>query len=122
MPTPYDSELAKKLNLKSGMAVHLIGAPADLDLSGLARSDSDDGGGVIVFARTVAELDATVGSAVAAARADHIAWIAYPKGGRLGTDLNRDILWKHMAGNGIRPVRQVALDDTWSALRFRPAR
>jgi len=26
-----------------------------------------------------------------------------------------------MAGHGVRPVRQVALDEIWSALRFRPA-
>ena len=30
--------------------------------------------------------------AIAAARADRLAWISYPKGGQLGTDLNRDLL------------------------------
>jgi hypothetical protein len=60
--------------------------------------------------------------AVAAARADRLAWIGYPKGGRLGTDLNRDRLVAAMADNGVQPVRQVSIDDTWSALRFRPAK
>lgn len=55
------------------------------------------------------------------ARADHLAWAAYPKAGQLGTDLNRDILWKHMEEHGIKPVRQVAIDGTWSAMRFRGA-
>ena len=50
-----------------------------------------------------------------------LTWIAYPKAGQLETDLNRDILWELLDGKGVRPVRQVALDDTWSALRFRPA-
>jgi hypothetical protein len=27
-----------------------------------------------------------------------------------------------LAGYGVQPVRQVSLDDTWSALRFRPAK
>jgi hypothetical protein len=25
-----------------------------------------------------------------------------------------------MKGSGLRPVTQIAIDDTWSALRFRP--
>ena len=49
-----------------------------------------------------------------------VLWIAYPKAGKLDTDLNRDVLWKLLDGNGIRPVRQIAIDDTWSAMRFRP--
>jgi hypothetical protein len=58
---------------------------------------------------------------VAAARQDKLAWIAYPKAGQLGTDLNRDILAGELSGQGVQPVRQVAIDETWSALRFRPA-
>ncbi len=46
-------------------------------------------------------------------------WIAYPKGGR--ADINRDSLWPIVAEHtGMRPITQVSLDDTWSALRFRP--
>jgi hypothetical protein len=52
---------------------------------------------------------------------DRLAWIACPKAGKLGTDLNRDILAALVADRGVRPVRQVAIDETWSALRFRPA-
>lgn len=46
---------------------------------------------------------------------------AYPKAGQLGTDLNRDILGGALAGEGVQPVRQVAIDEVWSALRFRPS-
>ena len=59
--------------------------------------------------------------AVEAARGDKLAWIAYPKAGKLGTDLNRDILAALLTERGVQPVRQVAIDETWSALRFRPA-
>jgi hypothetical protein len=45
----------------------------------------------------------------------------YPKARQLGTDLNRDSLWELLVGDGIRPVRQIAIDDTWFALRFRQA-
>jgi hypothetical protein len=46
------------------------------------------------------------------------AWVAYPKGNR--TDINRDTIWAILAEHGMRPVTQVAIDETWSALRFRP--
>jgi hypothetical protein len=44
--------------------------------------------------------------------------VAYPKAGR--ADNNRDSLWPILAGYGLRPIGQVAIDDVWSALRFRP--
>ena len=45
-------------------------------------------------------------------------WVAYPKGNR--ADINRDSLWPILAEHGLRPIGQVAVDDVWSALRFRP--
>jgi hypothetical protein len=47
-----------------------------------------------------------------------ILWFCYPKGGR--ADINRDTLWPMVAVHGLRPITQVAIDETWSALRFRP--
>ena len=37
-----------------------------------------------------------------------------------GADINRDSLWPMVAVHGLRPITQVAIDETWSALRFRP--
>lgn len=67
--------------------------------------------------------------AAAAARAvldkhrDHLTapavmWVAYRKGGR--SDINRDTLWPIVLEYGLRPNGQVAIDEEWSALRFRP--
>ena len=47
--------------------------------------------------------------------------VAPAKSGQLGTDLNRDSLAALLSVGGIQPVRQIALDTVWSALRFRPA-
>ena len=47
-----------------------------------------------------------------------IFWVAYPKGNR--TDINRDSLWPILSEYGLRPITQVAVDNVWSALRFRP--
>lgn len=75
---------------------------------------------VIVFVTDAAELRDTGAPAWEAARADRLAWICYPKNKQLGTDLNRDTLAASAAEHGARPVRQIAIDATWSALRFRP--
>ena len=61
-------------------------------------------------------------AAIAAVRPDGLLWMAYPKGtSKVKTDVNRDRLWEATNPTGWRPVRQVALDDVWSAMRFRPA-
>jgi hypothetical protein len=44
-----------------------------------------------------------------------------PKAGKLGTDLNRDRVRERVAEHGLATVRQVALDDVWSALRLKSA-
>jgi hypothetical protein len=84
-------------------------------------ADAASADAVVAFARNRAELDTVAAPAVEAARQDRLAWIAYPKAGKLGTDLNRDILAALLTARGVQPVRQVAIDETWSALRFRPA-
>ena len=116
-------DLAAKLQIKPGTIVAAVGAPADgPDLAGLgSQGEPADAGAVIAFVRRKDELPAQAEAAIAAARDDRLAWVAYPKGGQLGTDLNRDSLAATLKTHGIQPVRQVALDDVWSALRFRPA-
>jgi hypothetical protein len=74
-----------------------------------------------LFVRDSKTLSRTGGPVFEAAKADRLAWIAYPKASQLGTDLKRDILSKLVKPIGIQPVRQVSVDDTWSAMRFRPA-
>jgi hypothetical protein len=51
---------------------------------------------------------------------DAVTRVAYPKARQLGTDLNRDSLAALPSEKGIRAMRQIAIDDVWSALRFRP--
>jgi hypothetical protein len=114
------SALAAKLNLKPGMKLRIVGKPADVSLPGVTGTASARAEAVIVFVKGLADVDSRAGPAVDAAREDRIAWVAYPKAGKLDTDLNRDTLWRHMLGKGIQGVRQIALDEVWSAMRFRP--
>jgi hypothetical protein len=114
--------LAKKLNLKPGMQVKVLLKPRGLELGDLELSSSAKADALLLFAPTLADVKAKGALVIAAAKADGLAWIAYPKAGQLGTDLNRDVLWKHLLGLGAQGVRQVAIDDVWSAMRFRPAK
>ncbi len=38
------------------------------------------------------------------------------------SDINRDGMWELLSRLGIRAVRQISIDDDWSALRFRGER
>jgi len=117
-------ELAAKLQIKPGTQVAVVAGPADgPDLTGLGplATDPAEAGAVIAFARHRADLTGAASPAIEAARDDRLAWIAYPKAGQLGTDINRDSLAAAVAELGIQPVRQVSIDEVWSALRFRPA-
>ena len=117
-------DVTAKLQIKAGQRVAVLAGSGDVptvaaDANPLAEPADADA--VIAFARNKAELAAVAGPAVEAARQDRLAWVAYPKAGKLGTDLNRDILAALLTAEGVQPVRQVAIDETWSALRFRPA-
>ena len=113
-------DVTAKLQIKPGQTVAALAGACEVppfappDNPPAEPGDAD---AVVAFARNKAELDSVAAPAIEAARQDKLAWIAYPKAGKVGTDLNRDIL----AARGVQPVRQVAIDETWSALRFRPA-
>jgi len=52
---------------------------------------------------------------------DSILWLAYQKGSaKIKTDLNRDIIRWTAEKYGVKTVTAISIDDTWSALRFRP--
>ncbi len=118
-------DVAAKLQIKPGQRVAIVAAPADLVITLPSEceqvGDPEVADAVIAFARSVTDVVSTGQPALEAARRDKLAWIAYPKARKLGTDLNRDVLSESVASEGVQPVRQVAIDDVWSALRFRPA-
>ena len=52
-----------------------------------------------------------------AVKPNGLIWVSYPKGKALPTDLNRDIVARTLNEVGLQVVTQVAIDETWSALR-----
>ncbi len=54
---------------------------------------------------------------------DAILWMCYPKGTskKYSCDFNRDTGWEKLGKLNLETVRMVAIDEDWSALRFRKA-
>ncbi|MCK8522653.1 hypothetical protein M0D21_13800 [Aquimarina sp. D1M17] len=52
---------------------------------------------------------------------DAILWFAYPKktSKKYKSEINRDNGWGVLGDYNLEPVRQVSIDDDWSAIRFR---
>jgi len=76
---------------------------------------------VLGFAVTQAEMATRAQALCAAATPEAIVWLCYPKqtSKAFKSDLNRDVLWKLVEPLGLQPNRQIAIDDDWSALRFK---
>ncbi|GHO89254.1 hypothetical protein [Dictyobacter formicarum] len=127
MPT---TTLPKKLQLKAEQHALILHAPPGyLDTlaplpPGVKVVQSGDGqyDFVQLFIKNLADLQATLPAAVQAVKPDGLFWIAYPKGGaKAGTDVNRDILWEAVSQHNLTGVSLIALDETWSCMRFRAA-
>jgi hypothetical protein len=114
-------DLTEKLQIKPGQSLALLNPPPGVTLPTSTAGGQPATAAVVVGFAVHRDDLGRLGPVISAARADRLAWIGYPKGGKLGTDLNRDRLAQALACEGIQPARQVSIDDTWSALRFRPA-
>jgi hypothetical protein len=75
----------------------------------------------LVFVTRKDQVDRVSKSLAAKATGDAVVWFAYPKGTskKLKCDFNRDNGWEVIRAAGFDTVRQVAIDEDWSALRFR---
>jgi hypothetical protein len=119
--------LAEKMQFKQGQSMALINVPDGYaqslaaEMSEVEIGDADRYDGVLAFVNTLAEAGKIAPQTFAAVADDALVWIAYPKqSSGIDTDVNRDTLWESTNGTGWRPVRQVSIDDTWSAVRYRP--
>ncbi|HTB67870.1 MAG TPA: hypothetical protein VK727_16725 [Steroidobacteraceae bacterium] len=120
--------LFKKLNLGTHTDVVVLNAPASFEpelaaLSGVTvkRAVSRPCAFAMAFVITQGELDAASRKLGAACAGDAIVWMVYPKGTskKYRCEFNRDSGWAALAAAGFEPVRMVAIDADWSALRFR---
>jgi hypothetical protein len=122
--------LFNKLNLKGQTEIVVLNAPESFEreLDALAGvTVHRDASAVervefaLAFVITTAELAAAADAVLAKAQGDAVVWFAYPKGTskRYKCEFNRDSGWTPLGAAGFEGVRQVAIDEDWSALRFR---
>jgi hypothetical protein len=124
------SPLFKKLNLGTQAVIQVLNAPQSFEpelaaLTGVTvkRSVSGPSTFAMAFVITQAQRDAASSKLAAACTGDAILWMVYPKGTskRYRCEFNRDSGWAALGAAGFEPVRMVAIDADWSALRFRRA-
>ena len=122
--------LFRKLNFRDHERLLVLNAPESFEseLSGLEGVTILQKATVrtsvsfaIGFAVKQSELDSVSKKLAQSAEGDAIVWIAYPKGSskKYKAEFNRDQGWTAIGEAGFEPVRQVAIDEDWSALRFR---
>ena len=124
--------LGRKLGLKDGQRALLLGVPAGLDaisgFSGFRASETEIGTVAArdidyahVFETERSVLEELAPKLAARLKPDGMLWIAYQKGAaRVNTDLSRDVGWDPLTDAGWRGVSLIAVDEVWSAMRFRP--
>ncbi|MBD0381771.1 YdeI/OmpD-associated family protein [Paenibacillus sedimenti] len=76
---------------------------------------------VQVFVYNMAEVQSLTPQAIQAVIPEGMLWINYPKGtSKIKTDINRDSGWQTVTDLQFEGVSLVSIDETWSAMRFRP--
>ena len=74
----------------------------------------------LVFAVSQRQLVNILKEVIPALQEDAKFWIAYPKlTSKIASDLSRDKNWDFVSDHGFEAVRMIALDNVWSAGRFK---
>ncbi|HME39821.1 MAG TPA: hypothetical protein VKG63_12785 [Steroidobacteraceae bacterium] len=124
------SGLWEKLNLRDHREIFVLNAPKSFEaalktLRGVRvqrRVEAlKEPAFALAFVVKQTDLDRLSAAIAAKATGDALLWFAYPKGTskRYSCDFNRDKGWDVLRAAGFDCVRQVAIDEDWSALRFR---
>lgn len=122
--------LFKKLNLKAQTKILVVNAPPSFEPELMALADVavqrqveavDTIAFALAFVTQQAEVDGLAQAIAPKLPGDGLLWFAYPKASskQYRCEFNRDTGWAELGKLGFEPVRQVAIDGDWSALRFR---
>ncbi|MES2375158.1 MAG: YdeI/OmpD-associated family protein [Bacteroidota bacterium] len=123
------SALAKKLLIKPGKAWLFYNAPKSYfalleplpEGVTLFFNPSRQFDGVQLFVKDAAELAESLKVIAKSLKPDTVFWITYPKkSSGIKSDLEMMGSWDEVAKYGLRIIASAAIDDTWTALRFRP--
>ncbi|MEE4177587.1 MAG: hypothetical protein V2I46_08765 [Bacteroides sp.] len=123
--------ILKKLQYKGQPEVFVLKAPASFEPQIKSFSEQanvyrqlDDVREMdyfVVFLTKKEEIDHLTPQIAPLLKGDAVCWMCYPKGSskKYTCDFNRDTGWEIMKKYDLVGVSQVAIDEDWSALRFR---
>jgi len=121
------TSLERKLQLRPGVALSVLNAPDGVaerlrtELGRRVMEQDGDSEAALLFLNDLGEVRERVPPVLERIAAGGPVWIAYPrKSSGTKTDVDRDTLWAAVVEMGWAPVRQIAVDEKWSAVRFRP--
>ncbi|MBO0952707.1 hypothetical protein [Fibrella forsythiae] len=125
--------LLKKLNLTNQQHALLVNVPAELATLMTAFSERmsvsqqpeslEKADFVMGFVQQLAQVEQLAAWTATHTEGDTVVWMVYPKQSskKYRCEFNRDTGWASLGKAGFEPVRMVAVNDDWSALRFRRA-
>jgi len=76
---------------------------------------------IMIFVKSETEVETFTPIIIHNLIADGVLWFCYPKktSKKIKSDIDRDHGWKILNDSGLYGIRLVAVDQDWSALRFR---
>jgi hypothetical protein len=110
--------LDSKLQIKTGQTLALVNNPYQVDVAA-PQAAVDTADAVLIFAENRGQFDQRIDILRGAAHRGALTWLAYPKAKQPNTDLDRDVIRDLALERGFDTVRQVSIDDVWSALRLK---
>jgi hypothetical protein len=123
--------LFRKMNFKEHKTIYAINSPASFSneltaMQKIATVETDLKGAkaipfFLAFVTKQKEVDTLAKQIGKLSTSDEVIWFAYPKGTskKYKCEFNRDTGWAELGKQGFEGVRMVAIDEDWSALRFR---
>ncbi len=120
--------ILKKMYFKEGMKIRIWNAPNDLnslfdswEKEGFLAKSDEKPTFLLAFVQTEEEVKKYFLEMHELSPEDEAIWMAYPKGTskKYKAQVNRDSGWKIVGDMDYEGVRQIAIDEDWSALRFR---
>ena len=121
--------LAKKLQIKPNSRWLILNAPTGYpdslsplpDNAELAFSTEGNFNGIQLFVTHSEQLGSELKVITPLLKPDSVFWIIYPKkNSGIQTDLEMMSSWDTPAQYGLRPVASAAVNEVWTALRFKP--
>jgi hypothetical protein len=118
--------LPKKLGIKEGSRVVLLGAPENFMTTlgelpaRVTVSSKGEADVIVLFTTKFSRLKAEFPKAMKMMRSDGgMLWVAWPKkAAKMDTDLDENLIRDFGLAAGVVDTKVCAIDETWSGLRF----